>query len=128
MKLELFNDGTAIFSDCKPSSNLKIEAECNGYLHIGDKAYPIKDGIASVSTLPQGDYRVKVTTKANIYRAYEHIVVSDNGMASVDSSHLRNMVIPLKKGVDKLKDDVAELKKQIKEHERKISGYSLFGN
>lgn len=128
MKLELFDDGTAIFSDCKPSSNLKIETECNGYLHIGNKAYPIKDGIASVGTLPQGDYRVKVTSKANIYRAYEHIVVSDNGMASVDSSHLRDTVIPLKKRVDKLKDDVAELKKQIKEHERKISGYSLFGN
>ena len=128
MKLELFNDGTAIFSDCKPSSNLKIGVECNGYLHIGDKVYPIKDGIALVGVLPQGDYSVKVTSKANIYRAYEHIVVSDNGRASVDSSHLRDRGIPLKKRVDKLKDDVAELKKQIQEHERKISGYSLFGN
>ena len=106
MKLELFNDNTAIFSDCKPSSNLKIEAECNGYLHIGDKAYPIKDGIASVGTLPQGDYNVKVTSKANIYRAYEHIIVSDNGMASVDSTHLRNAIIPLKETVQKLVEEV----------------------
>ena len=127
MRLKLFNDGTAIFSDYKPSSDLKIEAECNGYLHIGDKAYPITDGVASIGNLPAGDYAVKVTCKTNIYRAYEHIVVSDNGMASVDSSHLRDIAIPLKKKVDKLKDEVAELKKQIKEHERKISGYSLFG-
>ena len=127
MKLKLFNDGTAIFTERKSVHSLNIKVESDGYIHIGSNVFPIKSGVATIGTLPTGDYEVKVISGDKIYRAYEHIVVSDAKMATIDSTHLRKVIIPLKETVESLVKEVSDLKKQVNEHERKISGYSLFG-
>lgn len=127
MKLKLFNDGTAIFTERKSVHSLNIKVDTDGYIHIGSNVFPIKSGVATIGTLPTGDYEVKVISGDKIYRAYEHIVVSDAKMATIDSTHLRKVIIPLKETVESLVKEVSDLKKQVNEHERKISGYSLFG-
>ncbi len=127
MKLKQFKDGTAMFADRTPMSDLTIEVSGNGYLHIGDKTYPIKDGVAHVGELPQGDYAVSVVHKNKIYRAYEHIVVTDTGVAVVDDSHLWEITLDLKERVDVLTASVRHLEKTLEKHEERISGVSLFG-
>ena len=127
MKLELFKDGTAIFSERKPMHNLKIEVDCEGGIYVGDKRFPIVNGVAAIGMLPSGEYKLKITS-AKQYHVFESIVVYDTGMATVNTAPLCNIVAPLKSTVEKLVEDVKRLEKQLKEHEERISGVSLFGN
>lgn len=128
MRLEIFNDGSAMFAERKPTSDLTIEVNSEGYIVIGDKTYPIKDGVATIGKLPEGDYSISVVDKSKTFRACEHLIESPLGIAKVDGSHLWEIVLKLKEDYQQLHDDVAELTEMIKEHERKISGYSLFGD
>ncbi len=129
MRLELFNDGTAMFTDkTAADGDFKIEVNGEGYLHVGSKVHPIKDGVATVKKLPEGDYSVSVAGNKKVYHAYEHIHEDGTGHATVDDSHLWEIVLDLKEDVQNLLDKVTALEKKTKEHEERISGYALFGN
>ncbi len=128
MKLELFNNGTAMFAERTPTQDLKIEVNSEGYLHVGDKIYPIKKGVATVGKLSYGDYSISVVGKNKLYLAIEHLIVSDTGMAYIDNSHLWEYVLELEVRFQLLEEAVDKLQQKQKEHERKINGPSLFGN
>ena len=127
MRLTLFKDGTAIFSDRKPMHNLKIEVKCNnGELRVGSKSFPIVDGVATVGTLPAGEYKYQVVNGTRHYLGCERIMVSEMGMAHINTDTLCDTVAPLKESVEKLLERVNTIEDQIKIHEERISGYSLF--
>lgn len=126
MRLELFKDGSAMFAEKTPMHDVVIEVNGSGYLHIGDRTYPIKDGKAYVGELPQGDYPISVVSKNKVYHASEHIVETDAGMAFVDDSTLWEIILHLKEKVEKLSIRLTEAEKNIENHEERISGYSLF--
>lgn len=128
MKLELFNNGAAMFAERTPTQDLKIEVNGEGYLHVGDKVYPIKNGVAAVGKLPPGEYSISVVGKNKLYRAIEHLIISDTGVAYIDNSHLWEYVLELEERFQLLKEAVDKLERKQKEHERKINGPSLFGN
>lgn len=127
MKLKAYHDGTAVFIDRKPMKDLKIEVDCEGSLQVGDKTFLIVNGIATVGRLPAGDYKVKIICKDKVVKVREHIIVTESGTARVDEERLWKIVVEMKNQLDKLEARIKDLEKQVKEHEERISGYSLFG-
>lgn len=127
MKLKLFKDGTAMFVDRTPMHDVIIEVNGSGYLHVGDRVYPIKDGAAYVGELPQGEYDISVVGKSKIHHARERLIETEAGMACVDDSHLWELVLDSKNRIDELTEILKTLRKQVNEHEEQISGFSLFG-
>jgi hypothetical protein len=127
MKIRTFKSGIAIFEDAKSAARLKIEVDRDGYLHIGEKVYRVKNGVADVGALPEGDYGVSVTASDKIYRAFERLIVSDTGAVSVDSTDLHQAVIKLAERQDDIYERLTIVENKTKTHERKINGPSLFG-
>ena len=126
MRLELFNDGTAMFTEKTPMHDVVIEVNGSGFLNIGDRTYPIIDGKAFVGELPQGDYPISIISNDKVYRAKEHLLENNTGMASVDDSHLWEIVLDLKEMCENLTKRLEKAEKIIQHHEERISGYTLF--
>lgn len=127
MKIRTFKSGIAIFEDVRPTAKLKIEVDRDGYLHIGEKVYRIKNGVADVGALSAGEYGVSVTTSDKIYRMFERLVVNDTGMVSVDYKNLHHAVIMFAKKQDEINERLEKVEKKINEHEIRINGPRLFG-
>lgn len=128
MKIKTFNCGIAIFEDVSPAALLKIEVDRDGYLHIGEKVYRIKNGVADVGALSAGEYGVSVTTSDKIYKMFERLVVSYTGAVSVDSANMRHALVKLAEQQDEMYERLQKIEEKTKIHEERISGYSLFGN
>lgn len=126
MKLKVYHDGTAMFTEKTPMHDVVIEVNGSGFLHIGDRTYPIIDGKAFVGELPQGDYPISIISNDKVYRAKEHLLVNNTGMASVDDSHLWEIVLALKEICVDLAKRLEIAEEIIQYHEERISGYSLF--
>ena len=126
MKILLFNDGSAFFSERAPLANLVIELSCDADVYLGENKYSSQNGVAKIGDLAPGKYNVSVVCKGKRYSSGEDIIINDLGVAYVDDSGLWESVLRLKAHVESLTYRLSNAEKNIENHEERISGYSLF--
>ena len=99
----------------------EIALDAEGVVQLKGEVHAIRNGCVKIPKLTDGEHKLTVY----LDKAYDGVILSvkDN---VVKAAFNENNAVTILNAVEELKEESGRMKKQIKEIEERINGYSLF--